>query len=313
MVQATKCFKCGKLVSPTLSKCPHCRAYQHPIQCMFCQEHGRESEMREIPVRRGNDGQMNSTPRYSGMREREDLHPVKNHESNYWGHKDCISSRCIDTFSCPACTTKLQAEPPYLTPEQLTSWDRPYFKSSDHRRLTGSHIEDVITCNACGHEINLGRCYFCGFMLPTNVAKKIYFLKEDRFMSIGDKHVVRPNTPHEYEWHESCSKEDPAFKRITAEYNIAQSKQAYEHQRKESPCFIATAVYESPTDPHVVFLKEFRDIVLSNSPFGRAIVKLYYSFSPSIAHFISGSVYVKRLIRYVVMNPLIAMLRFIGK
>ena len=147
-------------------------------------------------------------------------------------------------------------------------------------------------------------------MLPTDIAKKIYFTKEDRFLSIGSKQVIRPNTPHEYEWHESCSREDPAFKRITTACNMAQSKPGYEQQRKESPCFIATAVYESPTDPRVIFLKEFRDNVLSNSSCGRAAVTLYYSLSPKIAHFISRSVCLKRLMRYVVMDPLVSMLRF---
>ncbi len=51
-------------------------------------------------------------------------------------------------------------------------------------------------------------------------------------------------------------------------------------------CFIATAVYGSYLDPHVSILRDFRDKWLITNPLGRAMVSLYYRYSPPIAEFI---------------------------
>lgn len=52
-------------------------------------------------------------------------------------------------------------------------------------------------------------------------------------------------------------------------------------------CFIATAAYDSPIDPHVKILCRLRDKYLLTNKFGRSFVNIYYSYSPELANFIS--------------------------
>src|SRR3989344_3880659 len=56
---------------------------------------------------------------------------------------------------------------------------------------------------------------------------------------------------------------------------------------KEDSCFIASAVYGNPNAPEVNTLRDFRNIVLENSPLGRRFIDLYYSgFGEATANFI---------------------------
>lgn len=72
-------------------------------------------------------------------------------------------------------------------------------------------------------------------------------------------------------------------------------------------CFVATAAYGSP-NPTVSLLQEYRDSVLSKSSVGRAVVRLYYQISPSLARFIEAS-HRRRFIARVFLSPVVFVVR----
>jgi hypothetical protein len=70
-------------------------------------------------------------------------------------------------------------------------------------------------------------------------------------------------------------------------------------------CFIATAAYGSLIEPHVKILCEFRDRFLLRNSLGKSFVRLYYTYSPPIAQFISKHDSLRVMIR-------LGLLPFIG-
>lgn len=70
-------------------------------------------------------------------------------------------------------------------------------------------------------------------------------------------------------------------------------------------CFIATAAYGSPLDPHVEILRKFRDSYLLTNTLGRRLIRLYYIHSPVLAHTISHHKSLRIMAR-------IALLPFVG-
>ncbi len=70
-------------------------------------------------------------------------------------------------------------------------------------------------------------------------------------------------------------------------------------------CFIATAAYGTPTAEQIDVLREFRDIVLLESTAGSQFVALYYQLSPPVADFISGSSFLRTLVRELLVDPVV--------
>lgn len=66
-------------------------------------------------------------------------------------------------------------------------------------------------------------------------------------------------------------------------------------------CFIATAAYGSPLDPHVKILRKFRDTHLLTNRSGRRFVRIYYSYSPVIADYISKHDTLKAITRFTLL------------
>jgi len=74
---------------------------------------------------------------------------------------------------------------------------------------------------------------------------------------------------------------------------------------KKNGCFIATAAYGSPLHPYVNILRDFRDKYLMPIKLGRALVGLYYKYSPFFADLIAKNKALKVAVRLSLL-PMIA-------
>ncbi|MCK9364231.1 MAG: BNR repeat-containing protein [Syntrophales bacterium] len=70
-------------------------------------------------------------------------------------------------------------------------------------------------------------------------------------------------------------------------------------------CFIATAAYGSYMEPHVLILRQFRDVILLPSDLGRRFVNAYYRYSPPLAAFIASHETLRFIARMFLL-PLVA-------
>jgi len=74
---------------------------------------------------------------------------------------------------------------------------------------------------------------------------------------------------------------------------------------KDPRCFIATAAYGSPLDPHLDTLRWFRDNVLLVTGMGQKIVQTYYSYSPPMAEYIAAHPTLRSVTRGALWLPVI--------
>jgi uncharacterized repeat protein (TIGR01451 family) len=74
-------------------------------------------------------------------------------------------------------------------------------------------------------------------------------------------------------------------------------------------CFIATAAYGSPLEPHVTALREFRDHYLQRTALGRAFIRFYYRHSPPLAAVIAEHDWLRFLVR-MLLTPLVLAIAF---
>jgi len=74
-------------------------------------------------------------------------------------------------------------------------------------------------------------------------------------------------------------------------------------------CFIATAAYGSYMHSQVYKLRMFRDTVLIKTSVGRALVSIYYDYSPAVATVISEHEFL-RLVTRIVLTPIVYMVAY---
>jgi len=89
-------------------------------------------------------------------------------------------------------------------------------------------------------------------------------------------------------------------KSVTANFTIISNGDG-----KKGDCFIATAAYGSPLHSYVRILRDFRDKYLMPSKLGRALVDIYYKYSPVIADLIAEHNVLKIAVR-ISLLPLVA-------
>jgi hypothetical protein len=90
---------------------------------------------------------------------------------------------------------------------------------------------------------------------------------------------------------------------VTATFQVVQTT---------SGCFIATAAYGSPSGGQVDVLREFRDGVLLESAAGSRFVDLYYRLSPPVADLISGSGFLRTVVRELLVDPVMLVVETAG-
>jgi hypothetical protein len=94
----------------------------------------------------------------------------------------------------------------------------------------------------------------------------------------------------------------------------AHARMAPTQGSKRSGCFIATAVYGDPEAPEIEVLREFRDLILARSKFGREFVNVYCWLSPPIASLIQRSARSRTALKRSLIKPCVwAAARILGK
>lgn len=82
-----------------------------------------------------------------------------------------------------------------------------------------------------------------------------------------------------------------------------------EKKRRKSGCFIATAVYGTPSALEIDVLRDFRDEFLLKNRVGEKFVNFYYRISPSIANFISKHCLLKFILRELFIGPIVKIIK----
>lgn len=85
-------------------------------------------------------------------------------------------------------------------------------------------------------------------------------------------------------------------------------RQQFDRQRQAQGCFIATAALSSYLHPHIQSLRYFRDNILLQSRHKKSfesLLNFYYKFSPPIARRMSKYRFLKLLLRYTIVYPVV--------
>ena len=105
------------------------------------------------------------------------------------------------------------------------------------------------------------------------------------------------------------------YKKSHSNLNLKESKEYVDNLALKNGisinkgCFIATACYGDYESPEVKEFRRFRDNVLLKYYFGRLFISSYYFISPPFADFISKSEKTKKIIRKVLLAPVLNLIK----
>jgi hypothetical protein len=207
-------------------------------------------------------------------------------------------------------------EPRYETPQSHISF-LPYNVNLDeicaekafNRRLQttiqplhvrGRAVPEKIECNYCGqsNRFDATECEKCGASL-TDAFVQAYCDRCGVALPEGAKPVGR------------CVKcQDPVY--MCQKHRAKIVGEEIFCKEHESDCFIATAVLGTALDPKIERLRGFRELYLLTTPWGRAVVYVYYEISPFIARRIRHSSIMRRVFRRIVVEPALSVARHVS-
>jgi cold shock CspA family protein len=139
-----------------------------------------------------------------------------------------------------------------------------------------------------------------GFIATEGVDQDVFFHVEDlRFESLEEGQKVGLDI-------EETSKGPRAKNVVRLDSSTSVNT---ESNRKDSGCFIATAAYGTPTANEIDVLRAFRDKSLRGTLIGEVFISAYYSASPPVADYIEKSDHRQQVVRKLLIEPLINMVR----
>ena len=97
---------------------------------------------------------------------------------------------------------------------------------------------------------------------------------------------------------------DPDDNQVADQLSIPKTPECGYYNSSGTGCFIATAAYGSPLEPHVAALRRFRDQYLARTELGRAFIRFYYRHSPPIAAVIARHEWLRLLVR-MLLTPVV--------
>jgi hypothetical protein len=152
-------------------------------------------------------------------------------------------------------------------------------------------LPENVECRYCGrcHDLDTAECDHCGASL-SGALKRIVCDQCGHPLPVGVDPAGACVTCAEPVY--LCNK----HKKKIAEDEIY----CKEH---ESECFIATAVFGTPLDPRLDFLRRFRDEWLNNNVLGRTAVSAYYRVSPPVARRARRNEVFKIILRAMIVEP----------
>lgn len=82
-------------------------------------------------------------------------------------------------------------------------------------------------------------------------------------------------------------------------------KPIHKPKNTKGPCYIATLCYNDYFAEEVCVFRDFRDMTLSKSKFGRKFILFYYQSAPKIASKLEKKKVINIFIKYSILNPLL--------